>query len=71
MWKRETQFCALLDYPCGPNEIVEIMPMSYDGETGSDTPRLHWAVQLHYCAQVDQSIGKYSMGHDTGAEDLS
>ena len=45
--------------------------MSYDGETGSDTPRLHWAVQLHYCAQVDQSIGKYSMGHDTGAEDLS
>lgn len=30
--------CALLDYLCGPDEIVDFMPMSCDGETGSNTP---------------------------------
>ena len=63
--KWETQFCALLDYSCGPGETVEIMTMPYDGETRSHTPRLHRAVPLQYCTEADQSIGKYNMEHDT------
>lgn len=47
---------------CGPDEIIDIMPMPYDGETGSDTPRLCQVVPLQCSAQVDQSIGT---GHGT------
>lgn len=50
---------------CGPDEIIEIRPMPYDGEAGSDTPRLHQAVPLWCCAQVDQPAGQYSTGRGT------
>lgn len=60
----QTQFCTVLG-PHGPDEIVEVIPMPYGGETGSDTPRLHQAVPLQCCAEADQSVGKYSTGHDT------